>query len=358
MPGCPDVYEPDGAMALSRPIVAGAGPQRHNFHAPYDVDWVFFAGAAGSTYTIWTSQLAGNTDTVIELYDPYGGWIMRNDDDPGLSPLASRLVYRIPVDGIYYVRVADVVPDHTFGCGTGYDIQVDLGVPSPTPTGTATRSQTTTPSVTGSRTRTSTTTPVLSSTPTATATPTGSATPTVTWTRTATASPTTTHSPTVTSTPTATPIGEPIGCNVSLNGDTRGQPNRFVTYSCGGGNQTGSERIYYLSLPDVATIRARIVSYQQSGVGHPDIFLLSRLDSNACVEGGWGDGSTPLGWATYTDAPTGTAYVVVDGWQNWAQQFTLQVECTGPGATTPTPTPGLFQPHRLNLPIVLSLFYQ
>jgi len=145
---------------------------------------------------------------------------------------------------------------------------------------------------------------------------------------------------------------------MTFNGDTRGEPNRFIVYPCGGGSETGPERVYYLSLSGTATVRARILSYQQSGAGNPDVFLLSRFDSNACVAGGWADGSSPSSWATYTDAPGGFVYVVVDGWQSWAQQFTLQVECSGPGVPTSTQTPGISRPYSVSLPIMLNEFYQ
>ena len=363
-PGCPDIYEPDDATQQSRSIAVGAGPQHHNFNIPFDVDWISFNGTAGSTYTIWTSQLAGGVDTVIALHDPQLVWIATNDDDGSLGGGASRLIYRTPVDGTYYVRTNDYQTGSRFGCATGYDIQVDLGAPTPVATATGTVTRTPTRTSTATSTPVSSWTPTVSPTSTATVAATGSATATATSTPTSLVTPTVTRtgtatsSPTITRTPTATPVGVQIGCNMTFNGDTRGESNRFIVYPCGGGSETGPERVYYLSLSGTATVRARILSYQQSGVGNPDVFLLSRFDSNACVAGGWGDGSSPSSWATYTDAPGGIVYVVVDGWQGWAEQFTLQVECSGPGVPTSTQTPGISRPYGVSLPIVLNEFYQ
>jgi hypothetical protein len=136
---------------------------------------------------------------------------------------------------------------------------------------------------------------------------------------------------------------------MTVSGDTRAGTNNFLVYSCGGGSETGPENVYYLPLSGITTVRARISNYQPAGVGNPDVFLLSRYDSAACVPGGYGDGSSGS-WAEYTDAPAGGVYIVVDGWQGWAQQYTLQVTCSGEGVPTRTV--------RVVLPIILSSYDQ
>lgn len=139
----------------------------------------------------------------------------------------------------------------------------------------------------------------------------------------------------------------------------RGGTNQFVVYPCGGGSETGPERVYYLVVNSTTTVRARIASYQQNGTGNPDVFILSSYDNNTCVPGGYGPGDT-ASWATYTDAGAGMVYIVVDGWQGWQDQFTLTVECDVQGTPTPTTTPTTIinTPFRLSLPIIISEFYQ
>ena len=111
--------------------------------------------------------------------------------------------------------------------------------------------------------------------------------------------------------------------------------------------------MYYLTLNSVTTVQARILGYQSSGIGNPDVFLLSGYSSAACVAGGYGDGSIGA-TATYVNAPPGIVYVVVDGWQGWAQQFLLEVACVGANTPTPTPTHHV----RVALPVILNEFYQ
>jgi hypothetical protein len=150
-----------------------------------------------------------------------------------------------------------------------------------------------------------------------------------------------------------------LTCNTTVVGNTQGQANNFVVYPCGGGSETGPELVYYLTLDSVTSIQARIVNYTRSGNGSPDVFLLSEYASAACIPGGYGEGSSSS-WASYTDAPAGIAYVVVDGWQGWQEQFSLEVACQAEGTATPTPTQTASTPLpvRIALPIILSSFYQ
>ena len=426
--------------------------QRRNFHVPYDVDWASFAAVAGTTYTIWTTNLAGDTDTIVDLWTADGQFITSNDDDPALGNRASRIVWQPQTAGTYFLKVWDYNYGGTYGCPTGYDLEVFIGLPSPTatptntgtptrtPTRTATWTVTSTATATATRTATVTNTPTETPLPSKTATP--SATATNTWTATATSTATVTqtptrtptitntptrtntltptntptytpthtatatgtatrtHTPTVTlvpththtatrtatgtatrtatrtgtrtftptptrtqtstatqtATPTNTPVGEPLSCNSTVNGDTRLGENNFVVYSCGGGSETGPEKIYYLVTTGQTTIRARILSYMPFGGLNPDVFILTSPNSAACVPGGYGDGTSPSSIATYTNAPPGVTYIVVDGWQGWAERFALHVECEGVPTQTPTATATPIM--RISLPIILTEFYQ
>jgi len=354
-PGCPDAYEPDNIYTQAKTILVGGAAQRHNFNAPYDFDWVTFNATSGLTYTIWTSNLAGDTDTNLELYNAGLQVLAINDDDPALGNRASRIVWQATADGAYYVKVNDYSPEATYGCSTGYDLQVLLGAPAGTATATATVT----------RTPTRTHTPTTTTTGTVTATRTGTATelPTKTNTPSPTATGTPTATPTVTRTPTTIPTGEPVFCNTTIGGDTRGGPNNFIVYRSGGvavgGSETGPERVYHLVLDGTTTVQARIESYQEEGVGNPDVFLLSSYSSEAVVPGGFGDGGAGAP-AVYSDAAAGVVYLVVDGWQGWANEYTLEVLCDVEGTPTPTATatPRTDWPVRIALPVILSEFGQ
>jgi hypothetical protein len=143
-------------------------------------------------------------------------------------------------------------------------------------------------------------------------------------------------------------VGQQIACDATVPGDTRNMQNRFSSYACMAPRlENGTERIYYLSTDSPATIQAFVTTYDHTVAGNPDVFLLSDLDSNMCVPGGFGDGSSPSSIATYSNAPAGITYIVVDGWQGWSGQFTLQVQCSAPSKQT-----------TIYLPVILGDFYQ
>jgi len=90
------------------------------------VDWVKFEAVAGSTYTIMTSNLISDTDTVLILYpadilvDPYTR-ALANNDDYGAG-WGSRIVWCASEGGIHYVQVREFF--NRGGC-LGYDISVE-----------------------------------------------------------------------------------------------------------------------------------------------------------------------------------------------------------------------------------------
>ncbi len=107
----PDEYEDDNAQYEAKRItVNDHSPQRHNFHAAGDEDWVKFWAWAGNTYTITTSDLDFGCDTVLELYDAESHKL-KEDDDGGEEPRASKIDDWTPSEnGTYYVRVSQYDP--------------------------------------------------------------------------------------------------------------------------------------------------------------------------------------------------------------------------------------------------------
>jgi hypothetical protein len=129
-------------------ILTNGTAQSHNFCSRGDQDWVQFqAPAAGMTFTIQTSALGDNVDTVLEVYGPGGATLLGSDDDYGPGA-ASLIQFTATVAGTYYAR-AFQYDTNSFGSGTGYDLSVQAqAVPTPTPSPTPSPTATPTPSPT------------------------------------------------------------------------------------------------------------------------------------------------------------------------------------------------------------------
>ncbi|MFN2128998.1 MAG: clostripain-related cysteine peptidase [Anaerolineae bacterium] len=134
-PSCaPDAYEPDDDPSTAAVVQIDATPQVHNFCAPGDVvDWYRFMAVQGRAYTIETSALEANSDTVLSLYDRDSMSLLLTDDDSGSEGRASRVEWRAPASGSYYARVHN--SGGMTGSGTGYRFSVEML--SPTVRGTA-----------------------------------------------------------------------------------------------------------------------------------------------------------------------------------------------------------------------------
>ncbi len=117
----PDAYEPDDSLQEAHPITTDSLPQAHNLHVPGDHDHVYFEAYEGTGYTIETSRLGGNVDTVIYLYDREGNELAHADDGAE-EPLASRIVWIAPSSGTYYVMIRDL-RDDSAGPESTYEVR-------------------------------------------------------------------------------------------------------------------------------------------------------------------------------------------------------------------------------------------
>jgi len=136
---CRDDYEDDDARVQAQPIIVDGGPQSHNFYVPCvvdcehcghsadEADWVWFEAVEGATYTIETSNLGGDNDTVLGLYDGSENKITSNDDAAPDNLLVSRIVWKATADGTYYVKVSPF-DRRVGGCDVSYDLQVSTDV--------------------------------------------------------------------------------------------------------------------------------------------------------------------------------------------------------------------------------------
>ncbi|MSP12262.1 MAG: hypothetical protein EXR62_04805 [Chloroflexi bacterium] len=108
---CADSFEEDNVPWLypqqSKRIAIGE-VQMHNFCPEFDQDVVVFTATAGKTYVFRTFGLGPSVDTVLELRNSTLQ-LMGSDDDGGRlagdGPLASRITFRVPTSGDFYIII-------------------------------------------------------------------------------------------------------------------------------------------------------------------------------------------------------------------------------------------------------------
>ena len=119
----PDAYEPDDDYLLSSYISVDGVKQTHNFHVPYDQDWLKFSATECGSYTIETSDLGDESDTCLYLYGTDGTTEICHDNGGGGTGSASKMVWNCSTSGTYYVMVKHFDPS-TFGPETRYNVSV------------------------------------------------------------------------------------------------------------------------------------------------------------------------------------------------------------------------------------------
>jgi hypothetical protein len=122
-----DEYEAQGdntsatAVALDPDSVYGFR-QTHNFSYAGDPDWVKITCVSGKQYTITTSSLGTNCNTVLSLLRSNGVTQIAQDDDGGGEARASRINWNCWSNGLYLVRLTDKVSG--YGPAANYDLTV------------------------------------------------------------------------------------------------------------------------------------------------------------------------------------------------------------------------------------------
>ncbi len=122
----PDAYEDDNTIEKASVIILNdENPQRHNFHAAGDVDWVKFYAVQGQIYEMKAGNLGPHADVVLELYKT--GEMTTNLiaglGDIGRSGENELVSWKAPETGIYYLKVRQFEPG-IFGEGTYYDLKI------------------------------------------------------------------------------------------------------------------------------------------------------------------------------------------------------------------------------------------
>lgn len=119
---------------------------------------------------------------------------------------------------------------------------------------------------------------------------------------------------------------ETIECGETVSGTTVGLSNLVRTYdACSNGQiESGPEKVYVITTTSDGDLTA---SLSNLGTNDLDIHILDDCDTNACV-------ARDHNSATYPDAPAGTYYIVVDGFQGAQGTFDLTVTCENTGDGT------------------------
>jgi len=117
-----DMFEQDSHFTSAKWMPTTGEQFQHTFSYPRDVDWVQFEAQEGVTYTIQTSNLGPNADTILQLYDQDATTFLVSDDDSG-EGLASQIIWTAPASGIYYLLVRQYDPD-IGGSGTNYNLSI------------------------------------------------------------------------------------------------------------------------------------------------------------------------------------------------------------------------------------------
>lgn len=214
-----------------------------------------------------------------------------------------------------------------------------IGGPTATPSGTATRTATATTTASATGTATATVGPSATSTATATVTATETTGPSPTTTPTNTPSPVGTI-PSATASPTPgldLSSAIPVSCGSYNSGDTQGNHQGVSQYGCRIWNESGPEQVYVLNTTVTQTITATLSDFPP--LIDLDVFILSDPNPSACV------GVTNDTFAVVTNAPPGTYYIVVDGFEGDSGPYALDISCplepqqaTATPTLTPTPT--------------------
>ena len=99
-----DVFEIDDTAGQASTLIPGFR-QNHTFNKDEDEDWAKMSVIAGRRYTVYTSHLDFNVDTILEVYGADTTTLIDSSDDGLGLDLGSRVTYTATETGFNYVRV-------------------------------------------------------------------------------------------------------------------------------------------------------------------------------------------------------------------------------------------------------------
>ena len=115
-----DSHEPNDSIGTATPYTAGS-IQSHNHACAGDVDFISFSASRNMDYDIRTLGLGASADTVMSLLNSTGAVLAVNDDGGG--GLASRIAFRAPSDGTFYLAIRHYSPSAN-GPNTNYQFTI------------------------------------------------------------------------------------------------------------------------------------------------------------------------------------------------------------------------------------------
>jgi hypothetical protein len=110
--------------------------KHHTFYPVGDVDYIAFSAVSGRTYAIETLNLTNGADTVLDLLATDGTTVLATNDDTLGFTLASRIQWKAPSSGTYFVRCSRYTGPTNLAHYGSYDLRISesasaLGVPQP-----------------------------------------------------------------------------------------------------------------------------------------------------------------------------------------------------------------------------------
>lgn len=108
----------------------------------------------------------------------------------------------------------------------------------------------------------------------------------------------------------------PLVCGQDYNGNTIGGNSNISNYGCQNWLDNGPENVFTINTTTTGTISATLSNLNGIDL---DVWILNGCDPLNCV------GIVSSNNATFTNAPSGTYYIVVDGYHGASGSFTLNV---------------------------------
>ncbi len=110
-------------------------------------------------------------------------------------------------------------------------------------------------------------------------------------------------------------IANDLILGVPFDYETNGRPSSVSYYNCSGWTESGPEVVHKVTTTRTGDLRAELSNL---GGVDLDVFILSDCTADSCLPGAFGDNA-----AVYPNAPPGTYYIVVDGYNGASGPYTL-----------------------------------
>ena len=98
-----DAYEPDDSQEMAKTIASGQ-VQNHNIHEARDVDWTKFTVTAPGAVNARIETAGAAGDTLLGVYNGFGGPLVADNDDIGGANKFSRVTIPALAPGTYYIQ--------------------------------------------------------------------------------------------------------------------------------------------------------------------------------------------------------------------------------------------------------------